>query len=192
MPRHAFARGISLLLVDLPGQGATARKSKLLARHDQEFPISSCVDYLLARGDVDEDRIVLYGDGFGGSYASRAASLDHQFAAAVCDGGIWDQHERSFLIGWLTGDDTELNKRATEHFVGLNIKCPFLVAVGEHDFLDATTALELYKSYLKSNARIDLRIFSAEETGASHGQGDNPTLGKEFIFDWIASTIGAL
>jgi len=33
-------------------------------------------------------------------------------------------------------------------------------------------------------------VFTAEETGASHCQADNPTLGQEFVWDWIAIQLG--
>jgi len=48
IPRHAFSRGLSLLLVDLPGQGGSLRRRQLYARADAEKPISACVDYLLS------------------------------------------------------------------------------------------------------------------------------------------------
>ncbi|WP_247517476.1 S9 family peptidase [Bradyrhizobium sp. 190] len=194
IPRHAFARSLSLLVVDLPGQGAAVRQNKLTGRHDQEVAISRCVDYLLTRDDVDHKRLVLYGDGIGGSYASRAASSDDRFVAAVCDGGLWDQNERIFLSNWLFGadDDDQPGNSAKIMDCGFagNINCPYLVTVGEHDFIDAKTATDLYKRRRTGGANIDLRVFSAEDTGASHGQADNPTLGKEFIFDWIVSKIG--
>jgi hypothetical protein len=49
MPRHAFARNLSLLLVDLPGQGATVRRNKLMRRSDQETP-SVIVSIICWRG----------------------------------------------------------------------------------------------------------------------------------------------
>jgi dienelactone hydrolase len=194
VPRHAFARNLSLLLVDLPGQGATVRRNKLMRRCDQETSISYCVDYLLARGDVDETRIVLYGDGFGGADASRAARFDSRFAAAVCDGGMWDQKERLYLVDWLSGmggnNRFSSSMKTARRRIASKIECPHLVTIGEHDYLDVKDAVELYNDGLKAGVKIDLKIFSAEETGAAHGQIDNPTIGREFIFDWIATKIG--
>jgi pimeloyl-ACP methyl ester carboxylesterase len=194
MPRHAFARNLSLLLVDLPGQGATVRRNKLMRRSDQETSIGYCVDYLLARGDVNETRIVLYGDGLGGADASRAARFDNRFAAAVCDGGMWDQKERSYLVDWLSGvggnNRFSNGAKMARRCVASKIECPHLITVGEHDHLDAKDAFEFYNYSLQAGAKIDLKIFSAEETGAAPGQLDNPTIGKEFIFDWIATKIG--
>src|SRR3546814_7611390 len=80
MPRHAFPRGLSLLLVDLPGQGGTLRRRGITARYDTEKPVGACVDYLLTRSDVAPGRIALYGASLGGSYAPRAASFEHSLA----------------------------------------------------------------------------------------------------------------
>src|SRR3546814_8388977 len=76
MPRHAFPRGLSLLLVDLPGQGGTLRRRGITARYDTEKPVGACVDYLLTHSDVDPGRIALYGASLGGYYAPRAASFE--------------------------------------------------------------------------------------------------------------------
>ena len=98
MPGYAHDRGMSLLIVDLPGQGY-GHSDRSLGRGGIEWAISSCVDVLIAREDVDERKLAIFGLGVGASFATRAAALDHRFAAAVCDGGIWDLHERAFTIG---------------------------------------------------------------------------------------------
>ena len=35
---------------------------------------------------------------------------------------------------------------------------------------------------------VSLRIFTAAETGAAHCRIENPSLGREYICDWIADT----
>src|SRR5260370_34951572 len=40
----------------------------------------------------------MLGDCSGSSFVARGVALDQRFAAAVCDGGIWDLHERAFLM----------------------------------------------------------------------------------------------
>jgi hypothetical protein len=39
---------------------------------------------------------------------------------------------------------------------------------------------------------VTLKVFPAAETAASHAHTDNPTLGNEYIFDWISTRLGAL
>ena len=193
--RQAHARGLSLLLVDLPGQGSAPR-IKGLVRYEIETAISCCVDYLIARGDIDEQRIAILGSGLGAAYASRAANLDERFAAAVCDAGIWDMHQGVTATQWMSGAEgqdaigSEI-RRQQRHGGLASIKCPVLMTFGEHDWLDARHATALCAALKDAGADVTLKVFAAAETAASHGQADNPTLGNEFVFDWIASRLAA-
>ncbi len=193
MPRHALARGLSLLLVDLPGQGAIPQKRNI-GRHDIEISISHCVDYLIARGDVDAQRIAIYGDGLGAAFASRAAALDHRFAAAVCDGGIWDLRERAFLLGWLSddgeADDVRAQLRKLSRFgIARRIRCPMLVALSEQDPAHAGETAELIDIYRDAGLDIRVRSFTGHEGAALPGQSVNPAIDNDFIYDWIAARL---
>ena len=44
------------------------------------------------------------GDSAGSSFVARGVALDDRFAAAVCDGGLWDMHEHAFLMNRLLPD----------------------------------------------------------------------------------------
>ena len=52
-------RGISVLMIDGPGQGGTLRRHKIVTRADSEVPIGKCIDWLLTRSDVDPGRIAV-------------------------------------------------------------------------------------------------------------------------------------
>lgn len=211
MPRHAFPRGLSLLLVDMPGQGGSLRRRQLHAKLETEKPVGACIDYLLSRGDVDPERIGLYGASLGGFYAPRAASFEHRLACVVSDGAVWNQlSDRGWLEAFYERDPESLNVRqfmwltgtksweeameATKDFrlegVIDKIRCPYLIVHGEHDFLGPDLG-ETSARYAKSKGvDVTYKLFSAEETGAAHCQMDNPTLGQEFICDWIADQLG--
>lgn len=189
--RHAHARGLSVLLVDLPGQDAEPGQNLIRSPNDIEVSLSCCVDYLADRGDVDDRRIAIFGDGIGASFASLAAYSDDRFSAAVCDAGIWDLHERAYQLNWMMGGAAaDSLKAATEKLrsssIARSISCPVLVAIGEHDLLDADHVASLCHSYKQDGLDVTLKIFSATETAASHGHIDNPTMAIEFIFDWIS------
>lgn len=211
--RHAFARGLSLLLVDLPGQGATLRRQKLTVRVDTEVPVGACVDYLQSRPDVDPDRIALYGASLGGFYAPRAASFEHRLKAVVSDGAIWNLQRsvqssnydptriavrHAHWVFGVPGHGTEEGLAALmEKFGELSlegiqqqIRCPYLIAEGECDFAGFEFAVESYE-YSKAHGQdVTFKVFTAEETGAAHCQIDNPTLGMEYICDWLADKLG--
>jgi pimeloyl-ACP methyl ester carboxylesterase len=59
-------------------------------RPDWENVITPVVDYLLARPDVDQDRIALIGLSLGGYLAPRAATAERRLAACVSDCGPYD------------------------------------------------------------------------------------------------------
>lgn len=193
MPRYAHERGLSLLLVDLPGQGYRA-DAAAFGRYDIETAISNWLDALVERGDVEPRKIALFGDGLGASFATRGAAFDDRLAAAVCDAGIWDLHERAFLGARLSGGANvdfagDIDKLCRSS-IARNIACPILVALGEHDWLDAAHVTRCCDALVADGLDLELKIFSAAETAASHAQFDNPTIGSEFIFDWIADRLG--
>src|SRR5712692_2805665 len=86
----ARRRGMSLLIVDTPGVGEALRSRGLTTRHDTEVPVSSCVDYLESRDDVDSRHIGLIGLSLGGYYAPRAAAFEKRIRCCVAWGGQWD------------------------------------------------------------------------------------------------------
>ena len=96
--------GNAFLAVDLLGSGAGAKFDEVVGRPDLELSVGCVMDYLTARDDIDERRIAVLGDGAGSSFVARGVTLDNCFAAVVCDGGIWDMHERAFLINRLARD----------------------------------------------------------------------------------------
>lgn len=194
LPRYAHRRGMSLLLLDLPGQGYRSSRNHVLGRYDIETSIICWVDYLVTRGDVDADRIAIFGDGLGASFATRAASMDDRFAAAVCDAGIWDLHERAFALNRLSGTvGCDVSGGMAQFFsssIARTIRCPILVTAGEHDWLEPAHITDCCQVLKRNGVDIDLKIFSESETAAAPGRMDNPTIGNEFTFDWISDRLG--
>src|SRR3546814_1881846 len=103
--RGAIQRGLSVLMVDGPGQGRAIRHDGLKARYDFEVPVGKCIDYLQTRTDIDMSRIALSGSSLGGYYAIRAACMEPRIAACITHGAIWDFHK--VLLGWQKGHPLE-------------------------------------------------------------------------------------
>jgi dienelactone hydrolase len=196
LPRYAQDRGLSLLLIDLPGTQRDVRSGHAPCRYEIETAVSCWVDYLEEREDIDRQRIAIVGIGLGASLATRAASLDDRFAAAVCDGGIWDLHERAFVADRMSGRTSCSVARDLDKFcrgsIAQNIRCPILVTIGERDWLDAGHVTRCCQALREGGLDIDLRIFSATETAAAPAHIDNPTIGNEFIFDWLSDRLGTV
>jgi pimeloyl-ACP methyl ester carboxylesterase len=65
--------------------------------NEQARDVSNAVDYLLARPDVDPDRVIVVGASFGGAIAVLSAARDRRLAAAVVLVGVGDGER------WLRG-----------------------------------------------------------------------------------------
>lgn len=187
--RHACERGIALLAVDLLGDGTEARIEEIVRRHKLESAIERIVDYLVGRDDVDADRIAILGDNWSSSFVARGIAFDQRFAAAVCDGGIWDAHERAFLRKRALPAERDSDRNWATNRLLRSIQCPVLVTVGEKGWLESERVVELTNQIRAEDRDLTLKIFRKGETAAAQGHADNPTLANEFIFDWIASRL---
>jgi dienelactone hydrolase len=85
----AARRGYHVLAIADPGQGSALRDQKLLFRPDWEAVVTPAVDWLLARPDVDSDRIAVMGMSLGGLIAPRAAAAEHRVAALIAYDGLY-------------------------------------------------------------------------------------------------------
>jgi alpha-beta hydrolase superfamily lysophospholipase len=88
----ALARGYNVLIFDGPGQGAALLQQGLPMRPDWDAVITPVVDFLLARPDVDPNRIALAGLSLGGFLGPRAAAKEHRLAALIADSGAYDMY----------------------------------------------------------------------------------------------------
>jgi pimeloyl-ACP methyl ester carboxylesterase len=197
----ALQRGISVLMIDGPGQGGTLRRQKIPNRPDYEVPIGRCVDYLLTRADVDPTRIAVCGSSLGGYYAARAGSREPRLAACISHGAIWsihdfwktadESHGLAMHIKWAFGVATmkEALERArafTLEGVLEGMRCPYLILHGGHDVLGMSQATKVHEYAKAHGVNVTLRFVTPQETGAEHCQHDNPTIGQELMADWLA------
>jgi hypothetical protein len=203
--RGALHRGISVLMVDGPGQGGTLRRFGIPTRFDYEVPVSACIDWLAKRNDVDMSRIAVSGSSLGGYYAARAGAKEPRLAAAIAHGAQWDvgsrmrerddNHMLAPHLRWVFGVKSmkEVWENASPFKLeGVldSMKCPFLICHGGHDVLGVQTAGILYDYARKVGIDVTFRLVSEKETGADHCQHDNPTIGQEIMLDWLADKFG--
>jgi dienelactone hydrolase len=201
----ALQRGISVLMIDGPGQGGALRRQNIVNRFDTEVPIGRCIDYLETRADVDPKRIAICGSSLGGYYAARAGCYEPRLAACISHGAIWaitdmwggrgEDHGLAMHIKWVFGCPTmkaSMEKAAAFTLDGHleNMKCPYLVMHGGHDVLTVSQARKVYDYGVAKGIDCTLRLLDAEETGAEHCQHDNPTIGQEILGDWLADRFG--
>ncbi|MEY3670135.1 MAG: alpha/beta hydrolase family protein [Burkholderiaceae bacterium] len=203
--KGALQRGISVLMIDGPGQGGTLRRHKVPNRVDTEVPIGKCIDWLEARADIDPSRIAVCGSSLGGYYAARAGCYEHRLAACIAHGAIWaitdlwgdasEDHGLAEHIKWVFGCDSMKSAMVKAKDFTLeghldHMRCPFLVMHGGHDVLTVSQAQKVYDYGKAKGKDVTLRLLSEEETGAEHCQHDNPTIGQEILGDWLADRFG--
>ena len=107
---------------DGPGQQATLFEQGIPFRPDWEAVLTPVLDTMLARPDVDRDRVAVIGVSQAGFWVPRAICFEHRFAAAVADGGVVD-----VSAGWIAqlseemrqllhdGNREEFDRRAKPH-----------------------------------------------------------------------------
>lgn len=219
MTARALAeRGVAVLSFDGPGHGEALWKRDLAARHDFEVPAAACVDWLLARPEVDGTRLGIVGASVGGYYVPRAAAMDHRYKVCVAWGAVWDYHavwQRRFqLSGTRVAEDARapmgtthrhilrilkaatyeeaLQKLEPFHLrdVAKKIVCDFLVVHGEDDRqIPLADAEALHKA--ASSVVKELWVYKAAEGGVAHVQLDRHEPCRAQIADWVAERLGA-
>lgn len=91
----ALERGWNCITYEGPGQNTVRRTQDVGFIPDWERVATPVVDYVLSEKQqvVDENRLVLVGNSFGGYLAARAAAFEPRLSAAVLVGGIWDLYD---------------------------------------------------------------------------------------------------
>lgn len=86
----AADRGWHWLAFDGPGQQRGLFEQGLPFRPDWEAVLTPVVDAMVARPDVDPERLAVIGVSQAGFWVPRALAFEHRFAAAVVDPGVVD------------------------------------------------------------------------------------------------------
>jgi dipeptidyl aminopeptidase/acylaminoacyl peptidase len=206
-------RGIHTLAIDGPGQGEALRLQNIPSRYDYEVPAAAAYDYVASRSDVDPKRVAVMAFSMGGYYAPRAAAFEKRFAAGVAWGAHFDYHANwiqrrkvlesggtkvsapHFQLPWVMGTpdmDSAMKKLEPYTLAGVaeKIECPFLITQGELDSLSPLETGRLLYATIGSKVK-KLKVFSKEDGGAEHCQGDNRQFGSNYVADWLADTLKA-
>ncbi|MBR0800625.1 alpha/beta hydrolase [Bradyrhizobium jicamae] len=185
---HAYERGLALLTVDLLGT-EMALPPERLEGQKFEAALSHVLDYLSEKPGVDNTRIAIVADAWSSSLVARAAASDTRFAAAVCDAGIWDTHERSFFHRHAAPQE-QTRWIDEPNAISRSIDCPLLVTAGEGGWLLPGALIEFGDQLNNIHRDARLILFRRAETAAMQGHIDNPTLANEVIFDWLEDRLG--
>ena len=190
-------RGMHFIDVDGPGHGSALRERKLYAPPDSERIAKAVIDYLVARPDVDADRIGLHGSSMGGYSGPRCATAEKRIKAVAVWSGAYDLVHDIFdyyppiqdRLRWLIGakDLPQARERIKEFTLegrANRIECPLLVGYSHDDrVMDPRGALKLYEMAINSPDRSML-------DGVGHGEKRFDR--RTYIADWFMKQLKAV
>ena len=109
--------------------------------------------------------------------------------------GAGEDHRLAESIKWVFAASNV--REALEKFKAYTLeghigkmKCPYLIVHGGYDVLGVAQAKKVYENAKAAGVDVKLQLINEEETGADHCQHDNPTIGQEYIADWLADVFG--
>jgi dienelactone hydrolase len=187
-------RGIAVLTFDGPGQNEARISRNIVCTEDNFISAGkSAMDLLLARNDIDPDRIGITGISMGSFWLTQIVAHDHRYKAAA---GFYICHEpgQATLLNvaipvfkdrymWMAGyhdEDAfdEFAKKLTLEGLGAKITCPYLsVAGGDDDLSPIEHTYKLHDEIKSPNTLVVYR-------GELHGVTDNMDV-RAFIADWM-------
>jgi dipeptidyl aminopeptidase/acylaminoacyl peptidase len=200
--RPMLERGWAVLLVDTPGRGSSIYLKGIKTRPDYEVPGKACIDYLLARPEVDSNRIALIGISMAGYYAPRVAAFDKRIKALIAWSGCYSilddlyvfcEHLRPTMRRLLGGvSDPEarrLLKDYTMEGIAQNITCPTLITHGAEDrLMDVEGARRLFAEIGATDKT--LRIYDdSDPAGRIHCSHDYWAHNVPYMLDWLEARL---
>ena len=200
--RPMLERGWAVLLVDTPGRGSSIYLKGIKTRADYEVPGKACIDYLIARPEVDPQRIALMGISMAGYYAPRVAAFETRIKALVGWSGCYSILDDLYLFchhlqptcqRLLGGVDDANAQRLLKDFtmagIAKKITCPTLISHGARDTLMRVEGAERLFEEIGAKDK-NLRIFDDPATGGTiHCSHDNWAENVPFMLDWLAERL---
>ena len=189
-----LARGLATLTFDGPGQGEVWEK--MPGRVDWESAGRAVVDFVVARRDLDGERVVALGVSLGGYLAPRCAALDPRIKAAAGIGGRFDQQDRDltdelhgprFLHYWNVATAAEaapLMKASTLEGIIQKMDRPLLVV---HGAKDSIAPPENARKIVERAPNARWVLF---EEG-NHVCNNIPHRYRPLVADWLADQVRA-
>lgn len=190
-----LARGMAVLAFDGPGQGEAEYDMPI--RYDYEAVVGPVIDWVEKRGDIDANRIGLWGISLGGYYAPRAVAFEKRVnaAIAVCGpydwGKLWDKlpalTRDAYIVRSHSKNEAEAREKAAtlclEKVTG-KIECPLYVVAGGLDRL--TPPEDMQK--LASEVKGPIQLVTIPD--GNHVGHNRPYQYRPQSADWMAVRLG--
>jgi dipeptidyl aminopeptidase/acylaminoacyl peptidase len=186
-------RGLSVLMIDGPGQGTTLYFNKGYLQVNIEDAYVKMVDFLEQDGRFGAVGII--GGSTGGYYVSRAAAVDHRIKACVwnsgsyypreiCDFAPVYHHKFALLCGVSDEQMNDIWPQMTLQGYAERIECPLLVAHSESDPIFSLKGAQRAYDEAKS-ADKQLKTYP----GTWHCQAGAESEAFRYMADWLADRL---
>ncbi|TFH04074.1 MAG: alpha/beta hydrolase [Candidatus Thorarchaeota archaeon] len=203
--------GYNVITVDLPGQGMNPKQGFFLEARS-EIPIKAVVDYVVARNEVDTEKVALYGFSWGGHIVLRGAQYEPRIKALIANpatinifaSALAQQkgHGKDDPIGRIVFEQVawrfgvQLGQTFKRLIKGIGflrfakanpkkIECPTMCMAGDSEAkITLTQTRKCYEQLPNPKKRIE--ILTEEQGGSAHCQVDNLPLLHQLIFSWLS------
>lgn len=201
--QHLNERGIAMMAVDGPGQGAALRLNHIHTRYDYNVPGTAVLEYIIEnlKDEVDTERVGIGAVSMGGYMAARCAAFEPRFKVCMIFGAVWsyydiwknrpDNHPLAEIVQHIVGAENmtearEKLKNFTLEGVAEKISMPTYILHGEDDRQNFVE--NAYKVNEVLTCEHVMEIVPKNESGSAHCSVDDFT--KTFnMYDWIAEKI---
>jgi dienelactone hydrolase len=204
--QHLNERGIALLAMDGPGQGAALRLNHIHTKYDYNVAGTAVLNWTIENlaAHINVNKIGIMAVSMGGYMAARCAAFEPRFKTCVVFGAVWSYHEI-----WKNRPDNHPLAKIVQHIVGANdmnearkllegftleggvaekISMPTYILHGEAD--QQNFVENAYKLAQALKVEHVLEVIPKDESGAQHCQVDDFT--KTFnMYDWIEKKMKA-
>ena len=196
-------RGIATLAADGPGQGECSLRNGGVALSLETFSsaVTSIIDYLESRKDIDSKRLALWGQSTGGHLVIRAAASEKRVRCVVSLGGGYDfrleitsttpadvWEEARDLYGLASFDEAERYVRQHGTLKGVidKVTCPLLVIHGAKDNIVAMEEIELIQRQVSG----PIKVLVYED--GNHSVCNRNLEMRAVMADWVVDQMGSL
>jgi len=189
-------RGIHVLSIDGPGQGASNLRKIHVTEDNYERAAGVFFEHLLEREDVDASKVAVSGFSMGSFWGMRFAALEPRLAAVATAGACYGGKREIFNVSsprfkqifmYMAGltDEKAFDKMAAKMVLGeevAQIVAPCLMVTGEYDPL----------AYLEDTVEVYNAVTAPKELWVLENEfhfpleSSSPNLGQRPVFDFIA------
>ena len=198
-----LSRGIAVLAVDGPGQYESPLLGIYFSVANWAAAGKACVDYLVARPEIDADRIGMTGNSFGSFFSTVAAANEPRIKAVAVSGTclepgchtIFEEASPTFKMRFMFMSNIldekafdEFRKTITWEGQAERIRVPYLCIAGEADELCPTRFTNAMFKVLNTPKQLVVYQDSRHSVGGVPAVTLGPTPAV-LVADWMAARL---